>query len=250
MGFQRVSNGHCQPGAAMSEKPIIFCDPMVRSILSGTKTQTRRIIKPKPWNKNGDTVDIGIASGAHYVKGSDGRMYFQFDHPRGGPLTAHVAPYAVGDVLWVREACRADEDMADQKYVEYLADSSRRLLDLAPDDNCSDAFSDWWNLMAYRSNDPGLDGSKPVPSIHMPRWASRITLKVTGVKVERLNDISEDDAVAEGCAGCLGPNPDFPDEWDPAPEEEFQDLWNSIHGPGSWNANPWVCAITFERVQP
>ena len=180
----------------MSEKPIIFSAPMVRSILSGTKTQTRRIIKPKPWNKNGDTVDIGIASGAHYVKGSDGRMYFQFDHPRGGPLTAHVAPYAVGDVLWVREACRADEDMADQKYVEYLADSSRRLLDLAPDDNCSDAFSDWWNLMAYRSNDPGLDGSKPVPSIHMPRWASRITLKVTGVKVERLNDISEDDAVA------------------------------------------------------
>lgn len=229
MGFQRVSNGHCQPGAAMSEKPIIFCDPMVRSILSGTKTQTRRIIKKRP------------ALDALSVFGPSILMQ---------PGCADLLPCAVGDVLWVREACRADEDMADQKYIEYLADSSRRLLDLAPDDNCSDAFSDWWNLMAYRSNDPGLDGSKPVPSIHMPRWASRITLKVTGVKVERLNDISEDDAVAEGCAGCLGPNPDFPDEWDPAPEEEFQDLWNSIHGPGSWNANPWVCAITFERVQP
>lgn len=234
MGFQRVSNGHCQPGAAMSEKPIIFCDPMVRSILSGTKTQTRRIIKKRP------------ALDALSVFGPSILMQ---------PGCADLLPCAVGDVLWVREACRADEDMADQKYIEYLADSSRRLLDLAPDDNCSDAFSDWWNLMAYRSNDPGLDGSKPVPSIHMPRWASRITLKVTGVKVERLNDISDDDAAAEGVeqwGDCTWK--DYAENGVThvvtSPRESFQSLWQSIHGPGSWNANPWVCAITFERVQP
>lgn len=224
MGFQRVSNGHCQPGAAMSEKPIIFCDPMVRSILSGTKTQTRRIIKKRP------------ALDALSVFGPSILMQ---------PGCADLLPCAVGDVLWVREACRADEDMADQKYVEYLADSSRRLLDLAPDDNCSDAFSDWWNLMSYRSNDPGLDGSKPVPSIHMPRWASRITLKVTGVKVERLNDISEDDAKAEGAS------PKYANGW---PSREhiggFYEIWQSINGPGSWEENPWVAAISFERVQP
>lgn len=233
----------------MSEKPIIFSAPMVRSILSGTKTQTRRIIKKRP------------ALDALSVFGPSILMQ---------PGCADLLPCAVGDVLWVREACRADEDMADQKYVEYLADSSRRLLDLAPDDNCSDAFSDWWNLMAYRSNDPGLDGSKPVPSIHMPRWASRITLKVTGVKVERLNDISEDDAKAEGLA-CLSKDggrvykwgipdrdglPGNDDDgwhwhmWCVGHKPAFDALWSSLHGPGSWEVNPWVCAITFERVQP
>lgn len=85
-------------------------------------------------------------------------------------------------------------------------------------------------------------------SIHMPRWASRITLEITNIRVERLHDITEADAVAEGCPGLLGPNPDFPDEWDPSPVEEYRDLWNTINGSGSWDANPWVWVVEFKRV--
>lgn len=78
---------------------------------------------------------------------------------------------------------------------------------------------------------------------------SRLTLLIENVRVQRLQDISEEDAVAEGCPGRLGPNPDFPDEWDPAPQEEFRGLWNDIHGPDAWDRNPWVVALSFRRIE-
>ena len=89
------------------------------------------------------------------------------------------------------------------------------------------------------------------PGMHMPRWASRLTLIVTDVRVERLQAITDEDARAEGCSGCLGPNPDFPDEWDPTPRKEFDQLWNTLHDkPGTtWADNPWIYAVTFQVVR-
>jgi hypothetical protein len=149
-----------------------------------------------------------------------------------------------GDRLWVRESVRAVEDEDLDRCVQYEADRDLRVI--APShDNESDIFGKWFNLRAYRTDDPDLDGGKITPSIHMPRWASSLTLEVTATKIERLQDIGEGDAIAEGCAGKLGPNPDFPDEWDPSPQEEFSDLWRSLHGSDSWSANPEVVALTF-----
>ena len=94
------------------------------------------------------------------------------------------------------------------------------------------------SCVLYRA-DGGTPGTKWTPSIHMPRWASRITLEITGVRVERLQDISEEDAISEGtpfpCGGWVG---------------GYQKLWESIHGPGSWDLNPWVWVVEFKRVTP
>lgn len=184
----------------MAERPIIFSAPMVRALLEGKKTQTRRIIKP-PYG----TLE--------YM--ADGTWK---------PIFTKVFP---GDRLWLREAWRqAYAKMPFSEGIVYRADKVRA---------CGmDEYSD-----RHKWGSP----------IHMPRKFSRLTLTVTDVRVQRLQDISEEDAKAEGCAGRLGPNPDFPDEWDPSPQEEFQALWQSIHGPGSWEATPWVAAITFTVEQ-
>jgi hypothetical protein len=84
-----------------------------------------------------------------------------------------------------------------------------------------------WSYAADAVDPDSVTNHKP--SIHMPRWASRLTLIVTATKIERLQEISEADAIAEGCKGVRGPNPDFPDEWDPSPIEEFCDLWQRLH---------------------
>ena len=98
------------------------------------------------------------------------------------------------------------------------------------------------------------DWSKPKPSIHMPRWASRITLKVTGVKIERLRDIGEEDAKAEGIRETLGGWWSAVENYPPlaanSPIGAFYCLWTSINGAASWEANPWVAAISFERIKP
>lgn len=100
--------------------------------------------------------------------------------------------------------------------------------------------------VVYRECDNRTDYGGPWRSpLHCARKDSRITLIVTATKIERLQDISEADAIAEGCPGCLGPNPDFPDEWDPAPQEEFRDLWRRLHGADAWDENPEVVALTF-----
>jgi len=210
----------------MTDKPILFSAPMVRALLEGRKTMTRRIIKPRPYNSDGDTVNIAIAKSASLVKGWDGCWYFQFEHPLGGPLTAYRASYASGERLWVREAWRASKD--------YDAYPPREL-------------SRW--PVHYEADGPpdprdGLHmNGKLRPSMFMPRWASRLTLTVTDVKVERLQDISEDDAWAEGVENCGEPDGgrSIPGEG----RELFQNLWSSINGPDAWTANPWVAATSF-----
>ena len=209
----------------MTTKPIIFSGPMVRAILEGRKTQTRRILKTQPNMLNGG---------------------LPLNNGRG---TAVRVRYAVGDLLWVREACFAESSPdGDGDGVAYPADRSWRIIDYT-----KKATEKWLDLLYYRRrNDDGFEGSagKLVSPIHMPRWASRITLAVTAVRVQRLQDISEDDAQAEGmCGPLIDPELDrIVNQIGVAPSDAFKALWNSLHGPDAWAANPWVAAISFERV--
>ena len=202
----------------MTDRPIIFSAPMVRAILEGRKTQTRRIIKAPRW--------------------SDGEIEIQDDGPyavatKTGCLSKVPVHYTVGDLLWVREAFGFG--VSDHgECPRYRA---------TMDYQCGDKIkSEHEGPFKWR------------PSIHMPRRFSRITLEVTGVKVERLQSISEDDAKAEG----ITPLPSgryfcgFDEDGEitaKSPVTAFGWLWNSIHGPDGWAANPWVAAVTFRRVE-
>lgn len=192
----------------MKERPILFSAPMVRAILEGRKTQTRRVVKPPKWSDADEIFFIGNDSIA--VPDDDHADYF-IACPYGQP----------GDRLWVRETFR-------------LFDSSEcGCYDLC---NCLR----YHGRPVYRAT--ADDGeSKWTPSIHMPRWASRILLEITGVRVERLQDISESDCCAEGCGSPITRDLKKP---------QFMALWQSINGPDSWDANPWVWVVEFKVLKP
>ena len=198
----------------MKERPILFSAPMVRAILRGTKTQTRRVVKIPDWLYD------------EYKPVTKHCIFNEVICPCGKP----------GDHLWVREAFDIIEGQSPTHPVigvDYRA--SHPATYPQPDDRHK-AADDAINLYQWRMKDThGMRKWKP--SIHMPRWASRITLEITGVRVERLNDISVHDAIAEGCAT---------DERDPVVDYLY--LWESIHGQGSWRANPWVWVIEFKRI--
>lgn len=195
----------------MKQRPILFNASMVRALLDGTKTQTRRVVKPQP--------DC-IKAGKPYTTA-------------GLPSTPIACPYGqVGDQLWVRETWYCDDFRVQRG--PYLK----------PDD--FDVVESRENgCLVFRA-----DGSSPYeaeqpkwkPAIHMPRWASRITLEITSVRVERLNDISRGDCMAEGC-----PFPNIAKETDP--KQWYRELWKSINGAGSWDLNPWVWVIEFKKVK-
>lgn len=194
----------------MKERPILFSAEMVRAILGGRKTQTRRVIKDphgllKNYTPTGKTVDYGYGTRCG-VKFSDTTMTIPC--PYGQP----------GDRLWVREAFGLDFDDA----ILYRA--------------CK---------YGSKPFDPGQE-IRWKPPIHMPRVASRIDLEITEVRVERLQDISEADALAEGCEE--GPDDDV--TGGSTAYQEFAKLWCKIKGADSWVANPWVWAISFKRIKP
>ena len=205
----------------MSNRPIIFSAPMVRAILDGRKTVTRRILKPQPNSgPNGEMVHLGDGSWGL----SD------------GVLTGEWKLARPGDRLWVREAWRSTaiydvlspSEMNGKEPIRY---------------ECDETWQTWgWKLADKHG--------RLRPSIHMPRWASRITLEVTEVRVQRLQDISEEDAKAEGAPCCVTDGEgkfycfDMPNRG--THKCGFAGLWSSIHGPGSWDANQWVAAITFK----
>ncbi|MCA3696505.1 hypothetical protein [Aquidulcibacter sp.] len=206
----------------MTERPILFSGPMVRAILEGRKTQTRRVLSYQP---SGDVLEVSPPS-------SDLPRYWQFRYDVGGVDVP--VPNQVGDTLWVREAWRP---IGDAPLSECIGPEDIDFY--ATTDEIAAAIFKWR------------------PSIHMPRWASRISLKVTAVKVERLQDISEADAIAEGIL-AHEPTQDDPAEYAAAegrliyndPREAFCDLWISINGAYSWKANPWVVAYSFQRIKP
>ncbi len=263
------------------ERPILFSGPMVRAILSGAKTQTRRAARvpdglSAPIVQNDATGEWGWwwTEWRWEGHGLDARQIPYDEH-----FCAIRSPYGKpGDLLWVRETCRAEElsrppqtRPATRKEREALGRTSVIELDeldgsdgvryMADDawvkiENTRDAGERWSDLYHYRGR--GKDGiGNQVPAIHMPRWASRITLRITDVRVERLRDISDDDAEAEGIyfdkigftagyLGIAGRN----QEWSATPGIAFANLWRAINGAESWAANPWVWAISFERVRP
>jgi hypothetical protein len=182
----------------VGERPIIFDAESVRAILAGTKTQTRRVVKPQPNIVHAIYGDASVDTNLIFRAG-DQRIHCPYGQP--------------GDRLWVREAwtqaCHPPRQGAE---VFYRADG-----EIAPE------LGPW------------------VPSIHMFRWASRITLEIVSVRVEPLQNISHDDAESEG--------------WNPAtdvcmPLIWYRSLWESINGHGSWASNPWVWVVEFKRVQP
>ncbi len=203
----------------MKEKPILFSAPMVRAILEGRKTQTRRIVKPQP---------LWVADPSVPFKTAD-------CDPRGIIRCPYGQP---GDRIWVRETWAYHPD-----------------------------FPEATHRAIYRA-EKGVenDVDRWRPSIHMPRWASRILLEVTGIRVERLNDISEVDSLSEGILSVRSDEfeadhfKDWKKRFDaavssgekppvgPSPKESFKVLWESINGTGSWEANPFVWVIEFKRI--
>lgn len=231
----------------MADRPIIFSAPMVCALLAGRKAQTRRLLAIR--GRKGFT-EFGPSDTAGYD------WHFRDAHKRWhdlrhAELLARL-PWQVGDRLWVRETVRADDHPEEELVgVRYLADDCWHRL---PDTN--EARERQYILRCYRSTDPDLDAYKVVPPIHMPRWASRLTLTVTDVRVHRLQEISLDDVLAEGCPI----DPDFHDtsqdgsggpmvkigiaQWR-SPRGWYHVLWDELNGPGAWEANPHVVALTF-----
>lgn len=212
----------------MKERPILFSAPMVRAILEGRKTQTRRIVKPQP-----EKLPIRVQEAALAVL-HEGKFHFQRNDGTLIGAWEKQSPYGQpGDRLWVREKIFYSENNG---VYEYAADNKTVV----------DAALEWRATWAY-------EGKPIIPSIHMPRAASRILLEVLDVRVERLQEISEDDAISEGVY-FGGPEPTYqspddgnPDEW-VLPLESFTELWQSINGPESWDENPWVWVITFKKI--
>ena len=205
---------------------------MVRAILSGSKTQTRKVVK----RYSSDCVG--------WFDDGDGEWAQRFLGPCGSPFLKawrDKCPFGQpGDRLWVREAWMPDPPSdGTWAYTEWAGCRTGQIV-AVPERFRHPAFCN------YRESWPsGADEVLWMPGIHMPRWASRITLEVTGVRVNRLHDITEKDAIAEGAPRAALGSPQ-----DGCHTAGFADLWESINGAGSWGgANPWVWAIEFKRLE-
>jgi hypothetical protein len=225
----------------MKELPILFSAPMVKAILEGRKTMTRRLVKVLPENCEEKPDPSRAWIDDTYMEPQYGNvpcLKMPYGPEGGDNSTAvrHFPRYEPGDHLWVREAF----NLYDGEGVRW---EGARLGTL-------NAMPDGFHAVYDADRPGGTDGLyKWRPSIFMPRWASRITLEVTSVKVERLQDISEEDCYAEGIER---PHPSgaFPHTNSAVANVEFRVLWESINGPGAWDANPWVWAISFRAIKP
>ncbi|WP_316419343.1 hypothetical protein [Klebsiella pneumoniae] len=213
----------------MKERGMIFNGEMVRAILDGRKTQTRRIIKDCTVGRDQISKFIQI------------EKKFIGCYPEDVPeLIRECCPYGVpGDRIWVREAFRVHSRATDVATLVYKASERNS-----------------WTEQTHRvpvavCNKPATP-EKWTPSLHMPRWASRILLEITDVRVEQLNAISQEDAQAEGME-LTGWRPTYsaPDSGGEVmtPYDNFAELWSSIYGADSWRANPWVWVIEFKRIE-
>ncbi|MDU4128675.1 hypothetical protein [Pantoea sp.] len=246
----------------MKERPIIFNADMVRAVLDGRKTQTRRIMRVQP-----DSAEFETRFIIDSTKRSEiGKWCWAepgvFVNPRRSALFS--CPFgAVGDRLWVREtfATLGNEDGCAIDWDDNLVKGGGREAAHIYRASCEQRPRNYglWSIPDDAFWKPHTDNMQYegawVPSIHMPRWASRITLEVTGVRVERLRDISEKDAAAEGVPPAGDLLPDYPGTYLTSKGDfatakvAFQRLWESIYKEESWQANPWVWVVEFKRVE-
>ncbi|HHG1669249.1 TPA: hypothetical protein ACPUQF_003278 [Klebsiella pneumoniae] len=247
----------------MKERGMIFNGEMVRAILDGRKTQTRRIMAPQP----ADDIERGIFPNPEAIGWKSSLRH------KHGSTTAHFCPYGKpGDRIWVRETWGAVSHELDEdgRIQPWTPDRPATAIHEMPFGNghysghaiyAADGDFTW-------GDDDGYEDGRSCwkPSIHMPRAASRILLEITDVRVERLNAISPEDAESEGLERTnftgFGDEPGLPSypepdvyfdplkkQWKEYPPEAFAGLWESIYGEGSWQANPWVWVIEFKRVE-
>lgn len=239
-----------EQAVAPREVPILFSAEMVKAIRAGRKTQTRRVLKPQPpeWivkvrdihppSQDDETGEWGQVETIWKYRGGE--------HPE--PMEEVWRPlrlrWKVGDHLWVRErwsGLRVFQDTKPSERVSFVADGTPYLRD---------------QIWYWADGDPpDGDWEKPRAGMFMPRWASRITLLVTEVGVERLHAITEDGARREGitdggCLTCGEPEPCHCSAPQPSARDAFASIWQKINGVDSWNANPWVAPVTFEKVKP
>lgn len=218
----------------MADKPILFSAPMVRALLAGTKTQTRRVIKDVPPRPEANCHQRSIAThAAPYLDAYCSERHTP-ENPRGMSerwcwwqvddrqcLPTFLLKCKPGDRLYVREHWRTGGQH------DHLAPR-----DLSPE---------WALPIEYLADGTDHRNGRFRQGMHMPRWASRITLTVTDVRVQRLQDISTGDAEAEGALV-----PPYSSEFAAVHAVPmYQAIWEGINGPGSWDANPWVAAYTF-----
>lgn len=218
----------------MKERPILFSTPMVRAILDGRKTQTRRIAVKTSQPRSVYVTDFDFKE-----------LKIEVENIHSGHRYWKQCPYGIpGDRLWVRESGWERPERTEKMMRE---------------------GADTWPRFAYAADgwseqdraDFKAWGFKPRPSIHMPRWASRILLEITGVRVERLADISEEDAAAEGIYNDGDVIP-FNGPWFVEPHDTqgystasdcYCALWEKINGAGSWMTNPWVWVVQFKQLK-
>ena len=195
--------------------------PMVRAVLDGSKTQTRRIVKPQPvpWCAMDDEQTLP------FIEHGKVKCLAEF-----GALEV-LCPYGVvGDRLWVRETWAAYTGLSIDGECDEITCTPSEM-----QERCGTSRAD---VVYFADSKSAPDRWRP--SIHMPRWASRITLEITDVRVERLNDISKEDARAEGVVPLVMDCGSF--------LPRFEGVWGHVYGPDSWASNPWVWALTFKRV--
>ena len=225
----------------MKERPILFSTPMVQAILEGRKSQTRRIIKmpdlvnnPSWYRYIGNSNDMGITRVAIPY---DDRLYHEWQRVNSNAASWVIHSYKPGDVLWVRETWNTLT--AYEEKPDYSVMSVREFV--------------------YKADDDRFDKWKP--SIFMPKEACRIRLLVEDIRVERLQDISEEDAIAEGIEYM---DNQFVEDYDEplriycdysdkesvllVAKSSYKTLWESINGKGSWDKNPWVWCVKFKRL--
>lgn len=231
----------------MKERPILFNAEMVKAILSGRKTQTRRVMKPQP--SSGVRKSVLVKSGTEDGHGRE------LVCPLGQP----------GDQLWVREtfATLGNEDGCAIDWQENLVKAGGPDAARVYRASCEQRPGNYglWSIpddafWKPHTENMQYEGSW-VPSIHMPRWASRIQLEITNVGLQRLQEISSGDAVREGICQlpasgryCINPGDQYFGGASKSAKEVYSWLWESIYGEGSWDANQWVWVIEFKLIAP
>jgi len=246
----------------MTERPILFSPPMIRAILTGRKTQTRRLLNPQPEQSIMDQTafdTLKACAGAGLLPeeaGDEKQIGWAWKGTRIMPWPRGLVAWSrirIGDHLWVREAWQyADWTEDGYPFIRYRADDSRRLCETIPSE-WAGRLSDTWSTLSEPSNfaiDQKAADRKWRPGIFLPRWASRLTLKITEVRAQRLTEISEEDARAEGMIpGDDGWRSDRDGVAEPTARGAFFALWKVLNGEQSFRDNPMVWALSFEVVK-